>query len=557
MYNKLIQHKLSFNDSYSFYGLTKMEGNANYVVFRDKKGVGKICVSKNCMKRLALKKNGQEAHLNDSLIDYCLKMVQRDLEIHHGMVGRNIFCMCSWHVHLQKNHFLNLSTDQEGRNQNLYRVFEEECLDLLSCQKCFFPIHSKEENHWWLLVLLVKEKRIMVYDSMESKDRDYNTIIMDVFSFLEYYHERKNAVFEQLDWKFDGLKESPQQKGLVNCGIHVILNADYEARGFPLNYFIHDNYDDYNLNYRRFVGLTLHNKELFTRTLYRRLMKDLKCHIKETADTASNDFQNIKESMLDDLQLAKEFWKEKEQNDIKIWLNTEEEEVEPVASFGNSSNNPKESFLNYSFTNSPKKGDFKGDLPSADTLIFNKETREQLFALFSTNDPSYRNFQLKLIKENIISKESQCFFIFPSTKENNSWGHGSLVTSLLFLTPEEHLQSFAKDDVVSNFREQFLAYLDVHALFGKCDDLDWSDVAVIIPNFCKLYGMNVELIYVNQEGEKCGEGSFFESDDYKTGVLLGILQTKQIIIPTSNDISVHYNPLSGSWLSRIVSAGNF
>ena len=557
MYNKLIQHKLSFKESLSFYELTKMEGNANYVVFKDKKGVGKIFVSKNCMKRLALKKNGQEAHLNDSLIDYCLKMVQRDLEIHHGMVGRNIFCMCSWYSRLQEKHFLNKSTNKKERNQSLYEVFEEECLDLLSCQKCFFPIHSEEQKHWWLLVLLVEEKRIIIYDSMKSDDRDYKTNTLDVLSFLKYYHERKNAFFEESDWKLDGLKESPQQKGLVNCGIHVILNADYEARGFPLNYFIHDNYDDYNLNYRRFVGFTLHNKELFTRTLYRRLMKDIKCHIKETADTASDDFQNIKESMLDDLQLAKEFWKEKEQNDIKIWLNTEEEEAEPLASFWNSSNIPKESSLEHSSTNSPKKGDFKGGLPSADTLIFNKETRKQLFALFSTNDPTYREFQLKLINQKFIHKESQCIFIFPSIKEKKSWGYGSLVTSLLFLTPEEHLKSLAKDDVVSNFKKQFFEFLEVNAFSGKSVNLDWSDVPVIIPNFCQLYGMNVELIYVNQEGEKCGNEFFFESHDFNTGVVLGILQTKENSMPTSNDIPIHYNPLSGSWLSRIVSAGNF
>jgi len=101
-----------------------------------------------------------------------------------------------------------------------------------STGKLLIPVHFGG-NHWYLMVIYVKEKRIVSYDSLVYKHDEDRERLFDWFN--EDSKKKMNTPLDKKDWKLVKGK-CPQQRNGYDCGVHVLINADYISDDLPLKY---------------------------------------------------------------------------------------------------------------------------------------------------------------------------------------------------------------------------------------------------------------------------------------------------------------------------------
>jgi len=104
---------------------------------------------------------------------------------------------------------------------------------IFSAGKLFFPVHAKEEAHWYLLVLYTSEKRIASYDSLDRDRTKECELLLNWFS--EDSTSKRNVPILIQDWKLVRA-DCPRQRNGDDCGVHVCINTDYLSDSLPLQY---------------------------------------------------------------------------------------------------------------------------------------------------------------------------------------------------------------------------------------------------------------------------------------------------------------------------------
>ena len=303
--NELFKIKATYEQLHRYTQLTKKEGSEAILKFPAIGGTKSESVSKECMQRLSNYKEGEETYLSDSIVNCLLWMLQNDLDSYGDVKDKILICPSTIYAMLKGVEGSFQGLEIEERHQRVLNIFKHKKWRLESYEKCFFPINGGK--HWWLLVVLMKKKEIIIYDSFPSGSEVYDQNMGTILDFFVFYHNEEGISFKATDWEKSGLKSSPPQQGYVNCGIHVIMNADYEARGYPVDYKIDTNY---NQHMRTYVAFSIDKKKLYTRFKFLELMKDIKREIKGEEDPNPNVyFSALKEKMFSgDIETAKKLY---------------------------------------------------------------------------------------------------------------------------------------------------------------------------------------------------------------------------------------------------------
>ena len=105
------------------------------------------------------------------------------------------------------------------------------------CNKVFWPLNIKN-THWTLMEMDFINKKCTYYDSIISYEMKYAEFFFTLMKKFLLHHAEHYAIdyYYEVDWKFIIAKNVPQQGDSCNCGICVILNADYLSDGLELSY---------------------------------------------------------------------------------------------------------------------------------------------------------------------------------------------------------------------------------------------------------------------------------------------------------------------------------
>ena len=104
----------------------------------------------------------------------------------------------------------------------------------MKMNKLVFPINISN-THWVLTVAYLEEKRISFLDSLGGKGEKYLRHILD-YIFIEAgrFDEYKKKM-KKSDWLLESMgTRCPQQQNNFDCGVFVILYADFLSDNLPL-----------------------------------------------------------------------------------------------------------------------------------------------------------------------------------------------------------------------------------------------------------------------------------------------------------------------------------
>ena len=136
-------------------------------------------------------------------------------------------------VYMMKTHFYTQLISKTCNFNKLLRwtkkakIFEKDIL--------FIPIHLLAEDHWALIVVYIKKKTILYYDSLGSAN---NTVLETILQYLAQEHQDKLQVKMEVDeWTLKNMQtESPQQHKSVDCGVFICQTIEFLSRGAPLDF---------------------------------------------------------------------------------------------------------------------------------------------------------------------------------------------------------------------------------------------------------------------------------------------------------------------------------
>ena len=116
-------------------------------------------------------------------------------------------------------------------------------LNIFSLDKIFFP--SIKDNHWTLFILFVQIKEIQYFDSsygMVTRKSGANKDIMTMKSILQWVTDVANDQFINCDISQFKLKDytTPQQFNTTDCGVFMIMYADFISDNLPLTFSADD-----------------------------------------------------------------------------------------------------------------------------------------------------------------------------------------------------------------------------------------------------------------------------------------------------------------------------
>jgi len=105
------------------------------------------------------------------------------------------------------------------------KIFEKDIL--------FVPIHL--EDHWALIVVYMKKKTILYYDSLGSVN---DPVLETILEYLAQEHLDKHQVKLEIgEWTLKNMKnESPQQHKSNDCGVFICQTIEFLSRGAPLDF---------------------------------------------------------------------------------------------------------------------------------------------------------------------------------------------------------------------------------------------------------------------------------------------------------------------------------
>jgi len=166
--------------------------------------------------------------LNDEIVNISFQMLSDRV----GMISST-----QPRIHVFSSFFMKRLYDNKKYNyDNVKKWTSRLNYDVLSCDQIFLPIHIKD--HWILGKVDTLEKRIVLYDSVGGARRDAQGFVTSVKRWIAE-EARRNKL--QQDW-FQNVSEwteefptdIPRQSNQCDCGVFIIMYADYLCAGAEL-----------------------------------------------------------------------------------------------------------------------------------------------------------------------------------------------------------------------------------------------------------------------------------------------------------------------------------
>ena len=107
--------------------------------------------------------------------------------------------------------------------------------DIFQKNKIFCPININN-SHWTLLVMYIKLKKIVYYDSMGRSS--CSKYLNGALRYLGDEADRLGRGFLPDEWELvpTDLNNTPQQQNGYDCGVFTIMFADFLTHNLPLSF---------------------------------------------------------------------------------------------------------------------------------------------------------------------------------------------------------------------------------------------------------------------------------------------------------------------------------
>lgn len=174
-----------------------------------------------------LRKIYENHWINDEVIDFFMKMFQeRDDKLSSKKKKRGSHFYSCYFLHLLLYNGYDYSNVETWAKQ--FNIFEKD--------KIFCPINLNN-SHWGLVVIFVQEKKIIYYDSMGIKGNEY---LVGALRYMENEASIYGHEFDCDEWELISYDRGlPTQENSYDCGVFVIMYADYISSGLPLTFTQH------------------------------------------------------------------------------------------------------------------------------------------------------------------------------------------------------------------------------------------------------------------------------------------------------------------------------
>jgi Ulp1 family protease len=134
----------------------------------------------------------------------------------------------------KKMHFFSCSFfDSLVESDHFKGAKKQKKINVFKLDKIFIPI-LLEQLQWALVVVNVYSHKLLYYNSMYSNGIGL-TALTTVLNWLTSEAKSRNVFFNAAQWDFsEGGRGIPQQLGICDSGIFVILYTDFIARGLSV-----------------------------------------------------------------------------------------------------------------------------------------------------------------------------------------------------------------------------------------------------------------------------------------------------------------------------------
>ena len=166
--------------------------------------------------------------LNDEVINFYMNMLQdRDMQL------------CNLFPDRSSNQFFNshfverlLFTDKTYKYKNVRKWTKN--VDVFQKDKLFFPVNVLN-SHWTLLVIMIGEKQIHYYDSINGRGLHFLDGMLQWI--IDEASDKKGLKVNPSEWSLVSQEGYvPQQENGVDCGMFTIMMTDMLSDKLPLTF---------------------------------------------------------------------------------------------------------------------------------------------------------------------------------------------------------------------------------------------------------------------------------------------------------------------------------
>eukprot|EP00889_Picochlorum_renovo_P003502 jgi/Picre1/30532/NNA_005895.t1 len=115
---------------------------------------------------------------------------------------------------------------------------------ILDCDRIIVPV-NQSNMHWVCAVIDLENERLEYYDSLKGEDSECLTYLAQYLSD-EFQNKRDEKRLDILEWPKVYHKNIPQQQNGVDCGVFLVLFANYLSMAAKLN-FTQGDIDDFRI----------------------------------------------------------------------------------------------------------------------------------------------------------------------------------------------------------------------------------------------------------------------------------------------------------------------
>ncbi|KAF8335661.1 hypothetical protein F5887DRAFT_832660, partial [Amanita rubescens] len=107
------------------------------------------------------------------------------------------------------------------------------------------PIHRPSQTHWVLAIIIIPERKILVFDSFGAKYEDWRSDLDDILELVtrlgQIARENGKQVVEQDgQWTAHPISTSRVQRNGFDCGVWVLAVVAAVLRGYHMPAISHD-----------------------------------------------------------------------------------------------------------------------------------------------------------------------------------------------------------------------------------------------------------------------------------------------------------------------------
>ena len=109
-------------------------------------------------------------------------------------------------------------------------------IDIFQLDKIFVPICiNNNSNHWTLAIIQMQSKIITYYDSLHDRRSEYTKHLLHWIKD-EAWNKKQISNYDVHDWRLVDEIDTPRQTNSFDCGVFVIMCADYMFHEVPLSF---------------------------------------------------------------------------------------------------------------------------------------------------------------------------------------------------------------------------------------------------------------------------------------------------------------------------------